>query len=253
MKLKDAINTVSRFLALRQIDELTPAALEANYGRAQADVLLAFGNDLPAVAEAACRAYRSGICKKILFAGGVGHSTQILKDKMRMMPEYGACDLSGAEADIYAGIARKNFGIPEEDILVENASRNCSENGVNALRIMEEGDIPHDVMILMQDPTMQYRSWVSMADIVDADHVLISYAPFVPIMDASLAFPDRQKGLWSPERFYALLMREIRRLRDDENGYGPNGAGFIRHVDIPADVAAADAVLRRELAHYCTR
>ena len=253
MKLEDAINTISRFLALRQIEELTPESLEVHCGAGQADVLLAFGNDLPEVAEAACRAYLSGICKKILFAGGVGHSTQILKDKMKAMPEYRACDLSGAEADIYAEIARKKFDIPEQDIFVENASRNCSENGRNALRILREYGIPHQVMILLQDPTMQYRSYVSMADLVTKGDILISYAPFVPQMNAELEFTEQIKGLWPRERFYSLLMGEIRRLRDDENGYGPKGCGFIPHVDIPVDVAAADEVLHNELECYAVR
>ena len=32
---------------------------------------------------------------------------------------------------------------------------------------------------------------------------------------------------------------EIQRLTDDENGYGPKGADFIAHVDIPEGVQAA--------------
>ena len=100
---------------------------------------------------------------------------------------------------------------------------------------------------------MQYRSYVSMADLVTKGDVLISYAPFVPRMDAGLEFTAQIKGLWPRERFYSLLMGEIRRLRDDESGYGPKGAGFIPHVDIPADVAAADVVLHRALACYGAR
>ena len=36
----------------------------------------------------------------------------------------------------------------------------------------------------------------------------------------------------SLERFISLVMGEIPRLRDDENGYGPKGKGFIPHVEI---------------------
>lgn len=46
-------------------------------------------------------------------------------------------------------------------------------------------------------------------------------------------------GLWSPERFLSLIMGEIPRLRDDENGYGPLGRGFIPHVDIPVEIETA--------------
>ncbi|WEQ52803.1 hypothetical protein LV478_04460 [Komagataeibacter oboediens] len=37
----------------------------------------------------------------------------------------------------------------------------------------------------------------------------------------------------SLERFISLVMGEIPRLRDDENGYGPKGKGFIPHIEIP--------------------
>ena len=100
---------------------------------------------------------------------------------------------------------------------------------------------------------MQYRSYVSMADLVTKGDILISYAPFVPQMNAELEFTEQIKGLWPCERFYSLLMGEIRRLRDDENGYGPKGCGFIPHVDIPVDVAAADEVLHNELECYAVR
>lgn len=45
----------------------------------------------------------------------------------------------------------------------------------------------------------------------------------------------------------SLALGEIPRLRDDENGYGPRGRGFIAHVDIPEAVEAA----WRRLADRC--
>jgi hypothetical protein len=38
------------------------------------------------------------------------------------------------------------------------------------------------------------------------------------------------------ERFLALILGEIRRLRDDEYGYGPKGRDFLPHVEIPESV-----------------
>lgn len=43
-------------------------------------------------------------------------------------------------------------------------------------------------------------------------------------------------------------MGEIPRLRDDADGYGPNGRGFIAHVDIPPEVEAAFAELRSDFS-----
>lgn len=38
------------------------------------------------------------------------------------------------------------------------------------------------------------------------------------------------------DRYMQLIMGEIPRLKDDINGYGPKGNGFIEHVDIPYSV-----------------
>jgi hypothetical protein len=38
------------------------------------------------------------------------------------------------------------------------------------------------------------------------------------------------------ERFLALILGEIKRLRDDQDGYGPRGRNFLPHVEIPAPV-----------------
>ena len=40
------------------------------------------------------------------------------------------------------------------------------------------------------------------------------------------------------------MLGEISRLSDDDHGYGPRGAGFIVHVDLPDDVVVAAARLR---------
>ena len=45
---------------------------------------------------------------------------------------------------------------------------------------------------------------------------ILSYAPFLPCKDA-------EAGIWGRERFLELLLGEVRRLRDDEKGYGPGG------------------------------
>ena len=51
-------------------------------------------------------------------------------------------------------------------------------------------------------------------------------------------------GMWESDRYINLLMGEIPRLRDDENGYGPAGKGFIAHVDIPENVKKAFSELK---------
>lgn len=46
-------------------------------------------------------------------------------------------------------------------------------------------------------------------------------------------------GIGTVDRYIQLLMGEIPRLKDDINGYGPNGKGYIEHVDIPYSVEEA--------------
>ena len=45
--------------------------------------------------------------------------------------------------------------------------------------------------------------------------------------------------MWTVVRYVNLLMGEIPRLTDDENGYGPNGKNFIAHVDVSETVKIA--------------
>ena len=50
--------------------------------------------------------------------------------------------------------------------------------------------------------------------------------------------------MWTVDRYVNLLMGEIPRLTDDADGYGPQGKGFIAHVDVPVEVRRAFAQLK---------
>ena len=45
-------------------------------------------------------------------------------------------------------------------------------------------------------------------------------------------------------RYLALILGELPRLADNPQGYGPQGKGFIAHVDIPPYIAQAWQTLR---------
>ena len=57
----------------------------------------------------------------------------------------------------------------------------------------------------------------------------------------------RAEDLWEMNRLCELLVGEVTRLKDDENGYGPNGKAFIGHVDVPVEVEAAAIRVRETL------
>ncbi|MGH4051133.1 MAG: hypothetical protein ACREVX_07235 [Clostridium sp.] len=99
---------------------------------------------------------------------------------------------------------------------------------------------------------MQLRSYASFLKFWEQEKTLIiSYFPFIPTVKvAGIDYEyanDKIKGLWDKARFIDLIMGEIPRLRDDENGYGPKGKGFIAHVDIPQEVLAS---YERLLSYY---
>ena len=60
-----------------------------------------------------------------------------------------------------------------------------------------------------------------------------------------LCFENYIFGMWDIDRYITLLMGEIARLTDDENGYGSKGAGYTAHIDIPEDVKNAFFVLKQ--------
>lgn len=59
------------------------------------------------------------------------------------------------------------------------------------------------------------------------------------------ALPSRNGSMWDMERYISLLLGEIPRLRDDENGYGLREKDSIAHVDIPQSVTNAFDELRQ--------
>jgi hypothetical protein len=98
-------------------------------------------------------------------------------------------------------------------------------------------------VLILQDPTMQRRSvltWVREAEMAGVDARALSHAAFVPRVEAGpdglRLLDEHSQGTWTFERFIALLLGEIKRLNDDENGYGPKGRNFLPHVEIPPAV-----------------
>ncbi|KAM0559533.1 hypothetical protein ACHAPJ_004565 [Fusarium lateritium] len=152
----------------------------------------------------------------------------------------------------------------EFTILVEDKSTNCALNAKNTREVLDAHGYktPHSIVVA-QDPTMCRRTVAAFeqvyADKMDEAPVLASWPTFVPKvapneskiieqadgLASCLRFDlpkwqdSRKDGLWGMDRFMSLLVGEIPRMRDDENGYGPRGKGSIAHVDIPQNVEEA--------------
>jgi len=221
------LQLIARYLARRDLISLDPAEVHRSF-----DALVLCGSGVLATVEVAARAFHDGVVPSILVTGGIGHSTPYLLHAVARHPSYG--DIATAdrpEAAVIADLLRQHLGVPHETITVEEHATNCGENAELSLRILAGRPDVRSVL-LVQDPTMQRRTHASFDHhqrLMRTQVEVVSFAPIVPTDGTA----------WGDERFVSLLLGEVRRLRDDEHGYGPRGAGFLDHVDLPDDVLAA--------------
>jgi uncharacterized SAM-binding protein YcdF (DUF218 family) len=239
------VNRISAYLALDDFGGGAPGA-EVLCGL---EAIALLGNQVIATLTAACTLALRSPGAVLLLSGGAGHSTQHLYDNLRLS-SYGGLLAQGllresmAEAEIYAAVAQAAFQIPAGRILVESRSTNSAENARYSLQILRDANRRQGPILILQDPTMQRRSvltWAREAEIAGWEARVLSHAAFVPQVEPG---PDglprflagQTEGTWTMERFLALILGEIGRLRDDENGYGPKGRNFLPHVEIPEPV-----------------
>lgn len=112
-----------------------------------ADVIVAFGNFNTDIPRRAAELYLGGYAPKILFTGGLGRNTQGL--------------LSEPEAVRFARVAAQ-MGVPEEDILLEDRSRNTAENIRLTRALLEAENVPHGHILGVHQPFMERRIAAAM-------------------------------------------------------------------------------------------
>jgi uncharacterized SAM-binding protein YcdF (DUF218 family) len=236
------INRMSAYLALDEFVSGEPEPDELS----GVDAIVLLGNQVVATLIAACTLAQQFPLPKLLFSGGTGHATGPLFDNLRTSA-YGALVGDGsiretmAEAEMCAVVAEQVFDLPEDRLLVEKKSKNGGENARFSLEMLKAQGRAGTALIL-QDPTMQRRSmltWRRAAEIAGIGAGAVSHAVFVPHVrpgEDGLPRLDKPQGTWTLERFLGLVLGEIKRLHDDEEGYGPRGRNFLPHVDIPEAV-----------------
>lgn len=238
-KIADCINILGEFCGKRDIPELTQEQLQKNYGISQAEVMVLFGGSILCGGDVLAKAMQDNIAKKYVIVGGAGHTTETLR--IRMHEEFPTIKTKGKpEAEVFARYLKYKYDM-EVDFLECN-STNCGNNITYLLNMLKENNIEHKSIILSQDATMQNRMDAGFRKYVKDDVIVINYAVYaakVVVKDDSLAYDEEIWGMWDMERYISLLLGEIPRLTDDENGYGPNGKDFIAHVEIPPEVREA--------------
>lgn len=263
-ELVDAINCLSRFLSHEEIRDDISLLQLINDSTSQAPhVIVLCASAILSVAEnvlSACQKVSQTSQKIVLvLCGGFGHSTQLMHDAIAAHPRFHtlAGQVNGfAEARMLEAVAREFYGInttesqtlpPGLSVLVEDKSTNCGSNASNSRQVLEKHGVhsPQSIFIA-QDPTMSRRTKATFEKVYAGEDQprILSWPTFVPqvvsTQDATpFEYSSDASGLWDRERFLSLLVGEIPRLRDDAEGYGPKGRGYIGHVEIPDDVEVA--------------
>ena len=113
----------------------------------KADCIVGFGNFNTDIARRAAELYREGLAPKILFTGGLGRNTEGL------LPE--------PEAVRFAQVAME-WGVPKEDIILEDKSTNTKENILFTREKLEEQGIPTTHILGVHQPFMERRIKAAM-------------------------------------------------------------------------------------------
>ena len=238
-KVAENINVLAKFLGIRDIDALNQEELFNRYGIHQVDVMVLFGGSILEGGDVLARGIKNFVAKKYIIVGGAGHTTDTLRQRVHL--EYSDIETTDlSEAEIFQKYLKHVYGCKAD--YLETKSTNCGNNITYLLNLLKEKNISFNSIILSQDATMQRRMSAGLKKYVNDDVTIINYATYcakVLSQDEELCYAENIHGMWSIERYVNLLMGEIPRLEDTENGYGPNGKNYIAHVDIPENVKIA--------------
>lgn len=113
----------------------------------KADCIVGFGNFNTDIARRAAELYLQGYAPKVLFTGGLGRNTEGL------LPE--------PEAVRFARVAME-CGVPEEDIILEDKSRNTAENILFTREMLRELGLMYPRLLGVHQPFMERRITAAM-------------------------------------------------------------------------------------------
>ena len=113
----------------------------------KADCIVGFGNFNTDIARRAAELYLQGYAPKVLFTGGLGRNTEGL------LPE--------PEAVRFARVAME-CGVPEEDIILEDKSRNTAENILFTREMLQELGLMQPRVLGVHQPFMERRITAAM-------------------------------------------------------------------------------------------
>ena len=237
--IAEAINVLGQFCGVRDVNYLNESSLQKKYGFLQADVFVLFGGSILAGGDVLAQAIKERIAKVYVIVGGVGHTSETLRQTVQ--DEYPQIETAGLpEAEVFQRYLKEVYSCEAD--YIESKSTNCGNNITYLLNLLRENKVTCSSIILCQDATMQRRMEAGLRKYTPGNLTIVNYASyraFVTGDNDNLVYSESIHGMWNIARYVNLLMGEIPRLKDDENGYGPKGKHFIEHVDIPETVCEA--------------
>ena len=247
-KRANSINILGEFCGERNLKELTKEELKKKYNIEKADALVLFGGTILYGGDLLASAIHEKIAKNYIIVGGCGHTTDRLrKEASPYLKDLSLDNLS--EAEILNLYIKEKYNLEVENL--ECHSTNCGNNITNLLSLLKEKNILVSNIILMQDATMQKRMEATLRKYAPSLEIInfATYKVHVKEEEGELSFVENYLGLWSMEEYIRLLMGEIPRLSNNEEGYGPRGKNFIAPLEIPKKVLEAFSTLKKDFNH----
>ena len=251
-------NAIGEWLGVRDMRELSVESLQHDVGvtGGRVDLFVLFGGGVIGSVEVLAQAMERGIAHEYAVVGGRGHATYGLEraiERLRAESGDSACvpdPKTASEAEMLAAVLRMRHGVAPD--FLETRSTNCGNNIEYLLDALDERETVPKSVVLCQDAAMQRRMDATWRRQVRdrpryAGTRVINWASYrVKLVwrDDALVYEAAPEGMWDPRRYLSLLLGDVARLTDDEHGYGPRGADFIDHVDVPEDVRDAWLELR---------
>lgn len=231
-QIADAVNILAEYLGQRDVCALDQPHLLAAENIPCADVIVLFGGSILAGGDVLAHAMKEHVAQNYIIVGGAGHTTGTLREIMHeKYPDWDTQLLP--EAKLFQGYLNRKYGLSAD--FLECRSTNCGNNITFLLDLLEVENIHPRSVILCQDATMQ-RRMAAVLRKYRPQMKIINYSTYklhVSDKGGELCFDRSPEGMWDMKRYISLLMGEIPRLYDDENGYGPKGKGYLAHEDVP--------------------
>ena len=184
---------------------------QLGHALAKSDAILVLCSHDTAVAERGAELFLGGWAPLLIFAGGLGAITRRLWDE--------------PEADQFARIAIA-MGVPQDRIVVENASTNTGENILFTKRLLAVKGLDPQTFIVVQKPYMERRSFATFRKLWPEKRLVVT-SPRVTLDE----YLDRYSNeALSTADVVSIMVGDLQRVKL----YGENG--FQIPQEIPADV-----------------